>query len=82
MAENLANSNGLLGQQVQQNNPMMAMNQNGFGGYNPFMMNPMMLNAGQNANLSANLSVPSNLSANLSVPSNLSAQTAFQNAFF
>lgn len=74
MASNLANSNGFLGQQLpqpQQSNPMMAMNQGGFSGFNPFMMNPMMFNSNQNANLSASTNIAPN-----------PAQLAFQNAFY
>lgn len=66
MASNLANSTNIFPQQP---NPMMAMNQNGFGGFNPFMMNPMMANP--NSNQAAN-------NNSLNNP----AQTAFQNAFF
>jgi len=68
MANNLANSTPIFPQQP---NPMMAMNRNGFGGFNPFMMNSMMFNANQNSNQVANNNIQNNPN-----------QIAFQNAFF
>jgi hypothetical protein len=68
MANSLASSTPIFPQQP---NPTMAMNQNGFGGFNPFMMNPLMFNPNKNSNQAANNNIQNN-----------PTQMAFQNAFF